>query len=48
MEEQIETLRKELNQLVEETSSLYSEEVVKLSQKLDKLIYLIYLTKGAV
>ena len=42
MEEKIEILREKLNRLVEESSCLYSDGVVKLSQELDKLIYKHY------
>jgi hypothetical protein len=42
MKEQIEILREELNRLTENDACLYSEKVVKLSQKLDKLIYTYY------
>jgi hypothetical protein len=42
MEKQIETLRRKLNRLVEESSCLYSDKVVKLSQELDKLICKCY------
>jgi len=42
MEKEIEMLRVELNKLVEESSCLYSDNVVKLSQELDKLIYTYY------
>jgi Spo0E like sporulation regulatory protein. len=43
MEEKIETLREKLNRLVEESSCLYSDSVVKLSQELDNLIYIYHL-----
>lgn len=46
MEEEIEILREELNRLTEEDICLYSDEVVELSQELDKLIY-IYQTSLA-
>ncbi|WP_306345885.1 aspartyl-phosphate phosphatase Spo0E family protein [Clostridium sp. BSD9I1] len=46
MEEEIEVLREELNRLTEEDICLCSDEVVQLSQKLDKLIY-IYQTSLA-
>lgn len=46
MEEEIEILRQELNRLTEEDICLCSDEVVQLSQKLDKLIY-IYQTSLA-
>lgn len=46
MEEQIEILREELYRLTEEDICLCSDEVVQLSQKLDKLIY-IYQTSLA-
>ncbi len=39
LEEKIEKLRKKLNKLIEKSTCLYSNEVVKLSQELDKLIY---------
>ncbi|MDF2882556.1 MAG: Spo0E like sporulation regulatory protein [Clostridiaceae bacterium] len=42
MEEQIEVLREELNRLTKDSKCLYSEKIVKLSQKLDKLIYTYY------
>ncbi|MDF2882804.1 MAG: Spo0E like sporulation regulatory protein [Clostridiaceae bacterium] len=42
MNEEIEALRKELNRLTEEAECLYSEKIVKMSQKLDKLIYAYY------
>jgi Spo0E like sporulation regulatory protein. len=44
MEKEIETLRAKLNRLVEESSCLYSDSVVQLSQELDNLIYKYYLT----
>ena len=43
MEKEIETLREKLNRLVEESSCLYSDSIVKLSQELDNLIYTYYL-----
>ncbi|MBM7868910.1 hypothetical protein JOC70_000379 [Clostridium pascui] len=46
MEEEIEILREKLNRLTEEDICLCSDEVVQLSQKLDKLIY-IYQTSLA-
>ncbi|WP_097025560.1 aspartyl-phosphate phosphatase Spo0E family protein [Clostridium peptidivorans] len=46
MEEKIEILREELNRLTEGEICLYSDEVVQLSQELDKLIY-IYQTSLA-
>lgn len=42
MEIEIEMLRKKLNDLVEKSVSLHSDEVVKLSQELDELIYTYY------
>ncbi|MBV7274040.1 aspartyl-phosphate phosphatase Spo0E family protein [Clostridium thailandense] len=42
MEEKIELLREKLNKLTEECVCLYSDEVVELSQRLDKLIYKYY------
>ncbi|NMM62331.1 aspartyl-phosphate phosphatase Spo0E family protein [Clostridium sp. P21] len=42
MKEQIELLRESLHKLMEINSCLYSNEVVKLSQELDKLIYAYY------
>lgn len=42
MEREIEILRAKLNRLVEESSCLYSDSVVKLSQELDNLIYKYY------
>lgn len=42
MNEEIEILREELNRLTRENTCLHSEEIVKLSQKLDKLIYKYY------
>jgi hypothetical protein len=42
MEREIEMLRANLNRLVEESSCLYSDSVVKLSQELDNLIYKYY------
>lgn len=42
MEEKIELLREKLNRLTEDNICLYSEDVVQLSQKLDKLIYKYY------
>jgi hypothetical protein len=44
MEEEIELLKVKLYRLMEETSYLYSNEIVKLSQQLDKLICKYYLT----
>ncbi|MBV7271850.1 aspartyl-phosphate phosphatase Spo0E family protein [Clostridium thailandense] len=44
MEKEIETLRGELNKLVEESSCLYSDGVIKLSQELDNLIHKYYLS----
>jgi Spo0E like sporulation regulatory protein. len=44
MEKEIETLRGKLNRLVEESSCLYSDKVVQLSQELDNLIYTYYLS----
>lgn len=44
MEKEIELLREKLNELVEKSVCLYSEEVVKLSQELDNLIYTYYLS----
>lgn len=46
MKEEIEILREKLNRLTEEDICLCSDEVVQLSQKLDKLIY-IYQTSLA-
>lgn len=42
MKEEIEILRNELNRLTEKDACLYSEKIIKLSQKLDKLIYAYY------
>lgn len=42
MNEEIEILREELNRLTRENTCLHSEEIVKLSQELDKLIYKYY------
>lgn len=42
MKEEIETLREELNRLTEGTVCLYSEKIIKISQKLDKLICAYY------
>lgn len=42
MKEKIEQLREELNRLTENDECLYSEKIVKLSQRLDKLIYDYY------
>lgn len=42
MEREIEILRAKLNRLVEESSCLYSDSVVRLSQELDKLICKYY------
>lgn len=42
MKEEIEILREELNRLIKDNECLYSEKIVKLSQKLDKLIYAYY------
>lgn len=44
MEQEIEILRGKLNKLVEESSCLYCDKVVQLSQELDKLISMYYLT----
>ena len=44
MEKEIEILREKLNRLVEESSCLYSDKVVQLSQELDNLIYTYYLS----
>ena len=43
MKEQIELLREHLHKLVELNSCLYSNEIVTLSQELDKLIYKYYM-----
>lgn len=43
MKEQIELLREHLHKLVELNNCLYSNEIVDLSQKLDKLIYKYYI-----
>ncbi|MDF2881221.1 MAG: Spo0E like sporulation regulatory protein [Clostridiaceae bacterium] len=37
MKEEIEILRAELNRLTKKNVCLYSEEIVKISQRLDKL-----------
>lgn len=42
MEKEIEKLREKLNRLVEESSCLYSDTVIRLSQELDELIYRYY------
>lgn len=42
MKEKIEILREELNRLIEKDACLYSEKILKLSQKLDELIYAYY------
>lgn len=42
MKEEIEVLRKELNRLAEEAECLYSDKILELSQRLDKLIYSYY------
>jgi len=42
MDEKIEILREELYQLTEDDTCLYSEKILKLSQKLDKLINSYY------
>lgn len=42
---QIELLRTKLEELVENTGSLVDNEVVSLSQELDKLIFQYYLYK---
>ncbi len=40
--EQMEKIRKELNELVISSNNLCRGEVLRLSQELDKLIYLYY------
>lgn len=42
MEEQIEILRDELNRLTKDSECLHSENVIQISEKLDKLIYAYY------
>jgi Spo0E like sporulation regulatory protein. len=42
MKEEIEILRSKLNKLAEESSCLYSDSIIKLSQELDNLIYTYY------
>lgn len=44
MIEQIESLRKKLNDLVEKECILYEGEILRLSQELDKLIFSYYAT----
>lgn len=42
MVEQMESLRKKLNDLLENECILYEGEILRLSQELDKLIYNYY------
>ncbi|AKA67284.1 aspartyl-phosphate phosphatase Spo0E family protein [Clostridium scatologenes] len=42
MKDQIESLRESLHKLLERDKCLCSNEIVKLSQELDKLIYAYY------
>ncbi|WPC43473.1 aspartyl-phosphate phosphatase Spo0E family protein [Clostridium sp. JS66] len=42
MKEEIESLRENLHELLEIDKCLCSNEIVKLSQELDKLIYAYY------
>lgn len=44
MSEQIEYLRKKLDDLVANECTLYEGEILRLSQELDKLIYKYYLS----
>lgn len=46
MEETIELLRDRLNKLVKESESLCSEEILEISQRLDKLLYKYYLNES--
>lgn len=39
---EIEILREKLNKLIEESTCLYSDKVVRISQELDKVIYEYY------